>query len=34
VNYLKDNISPGEYEGFKEIITQVNEADGKQYGFK
>jgi hypothetical protein len=34
VNYLKDNIPLEEYESFKEIITQMNEADGKQYGFK
>ena len=34
VNYIKDNISRDEYETFKEMITQMNEADAKQYGFK
>ncbi|MES2645253.1 MAG: DUF3857 domain-containing protein [Bacteroidota bacterium] len=34
VNYLKDQVSLDEYNSFKDIIIQMNEADGKQYGIK
>jgi hypothetical protein len=34
VNYLKDQVSLDEYASFKDIIIQMNEADGKQYGIK
>lgn len=34
VVYLKDYVSPEEYASFKEIITNMSEADGRQYGYK
>lgn len=34
VKYLKDNVSPEEYPGFKNFINQLNEADNKQMAFK
>jgi tetratricopeptide (TPR) repeat protein len=34
VNYLKDYVSVEEYASFKELITQMNEADARQYGYK
>jgi tetratricopeptide (TPR) repeat protein len=34
VKYLKEQVTPDEYESFKEVITKMNEADAKQYGIK
>jgi hypothetical protein len=34
VKYLKDYVSVGEYASFKELIIQMSEADGRQYGYK
>lgn len=34
VKYLKDQMDPSEYAAFKEFITKMNAADGKQYAFK
>jgi len=34
ITYLKDRVNPEEYTVFKNFVTQMNEADAKQYAFK
>lgn len=34
VDYLKEQVPVEEYDSFRQIITQIAEADNKQYGYK